>query len=431
MSRFNSKHIANFIRYDKAKVRLLDENIKFEVASPLQVDNDRKEVKTKDLSELVNLYNQRNIIDFSDDLVDFVNNYPSDKYFFLFSGTIAYSAAKFTADCIEESSKYSRAAKIYPIRNFTITGVNKEYNCYFLDQFVDNDLRKIINASKPKQENSKPAKKHEKYDPEARAKLKEQAIQKKYESDCKKIEAEINLYGKVVNKDLKDKKYAEFTAKCLAEFREKQRIEFAYDKDSFVPKIRRTQYKLADSLANENIVGTIELIERVPGANRHNKHKFDSNGVVRKFAYKTKTGFNIIELCVFYCETCGKYFDYIESYKAQLGNANIDIETIAAKHVKPSGEVIHFGQIFDWSKESVLKKFGYSVGYGGPKKHIRQRILSFLISSEIMTLKEVKQYLEMFININGRKSGNEAAKADWENDLKFVNEYRIKNNPYK
>ena len=426
MSRFNAKHIANFIRFDKAKVRLFTNSNKFEVISSSPTKNDKEEIKTKDLSELVSLYHQRNNTDFSDDLIDFVNNYPSNKYFFLFQGTTVYSAAKFTADCIEESSKYSREMKIYPIKNFSVNGVDKEYNCYFLDQFVDNDLRKIINASKPKQEENSPIKKHEKYDPVARAKLREQSKQRKFEADCIKIEAEIRKYGRVVHKELKDPKYAEFTEQCLAKFHEEQRIEFALDKDAYVPKIKRTQYQLADSLAKENIVGSIELIERVPGANRHSKHKFDHNGVIRKFAYKTKTGFNIIELCVFYCETCGKYFDFIESYKAQLRNAHIDIETIAAKHVNPSGEVIHFGQIFDWSKESVLKKFGYSVGYNGLKKHVRQRILSFLISSEIMTVKEVKQYLEMFININGRKSGNEAAKADWEDDLRYINDYRIK-----
>lgn len=428
MSRFNKRYIANFIRISSLNYSLFKANNKFEVNYPIQKENKEKPIKIKDLSELALLYNNDDSSStYTYDLIDFIENYPSNKKFFIFKDAYAYSCAEFTSEFEKNGNMCCRSVIFHPIKEFKIGDVEGDYCCYSLeDQFMDYQLRNIINASKPKQESSGVPEKWKKYSDDERAKLVEQAKQRKFEDDCKKIEAEIRKYGRVVHKDLKDSKYAEFTKQCLEKFHEEQRIEFAYDKDSFVPKIRRTQYKLADSLANENIIGTIELIERVPGANRHNKHKFDANGVVRKFAYKTKTGFNIIELCVFYCETCGKYFDFIESYKAQLRNANIDIETIAAKHVKPSGEVIHFGQIFDWSKESVLKKFGYSVGYNGLNINVRQRILSFLISSEIMTLKEVKQYLEMFININGKKSGNAAAKADWEDDLKFINEYRIK-----
>ena len=48
-----------------------------------------------------------------------------------------------------------------------------------------------------------------------------------------------------------------------------------------------------------------------------------------------------------------------------------------------------------------------------------------------MTIAQIKNYLEFFINNLGKKSNMENAKKDWENDLAYLNELGIKKNKNK
>lgn len=73
------------------------------------------------------------------------------------------------------------------------------------------------------------------------------------------------------------------------------------------------------------------------------------------------------------------------------------------------------------AEASPLKLCGYSVNQNDSYTALqRQYIISSIISRGIMTKGEVIRYLEYFININGKRSGNELALSKWKDDLEFT-----------
>ena len=51
--------------------------------------------------------------------------------------------------------------------------------------------------------------------------------------------------------------------------------------------------------------------------------------------------------------------------------------------------------------------------------------LSKVIEKGILLKSEVVRYLEHFINMNGRRTGNEIALSKWKQDLEFVLQYKM------
>ena len=138
-----------------------------------------------------------------------------------------------------------------------------------------------------------------------------------------------------------------------------------------------------------------------------------------------------IELNVNYCTECNLFFLNYESYKLYrnrygmlLGNLRLEAEGLSL-----------FGDTY-LAEASPLKLCGYSVNQqDGYSKSERQYIISKIIDNGIMPKNDVVKYLEYFINMNGKKIGNEIALHKWMEDLDFVlkyhsehqNKYNIKN----
>ena len=78
------------------------------------------------------------------------------------------------------------------------------------------------------------------------------------------------------------------------------------------------------------------------------------------------------------------------------------------------------------SEYSPLKLNGYSVSQqDGYSRYDRQYILSTVIEKGALLKSEVVRYLEYFINMNGRRTGNEIALSKWKQDLEFVLQYKM------
>lgn len=126
-----------------------------------------------------------------------------------------------------------------------------------------------------------------------------------------------------------------------------------------------------------------------------------------------------IELNVNYCTECNLFFLNYESYKLYrnrygmlLGNLRLEAEGMTL-----------FGDTY-LAEASPLKLCGYSVNQqDGYSKSERQYIISKIIDNEIMQKTDVIKYLEYFINMNGKKTGNEIALHKWMEDLEFVLKY--------
>ena len=73
------------------------------------------------------------------------------------------------------------------------------------------------------------------------------------------------------------------------------------------------------------------------------------------------------------------------------------------------------------AEESVLKKYGYSVGKNSELSNVaRQELLQILIEKKIVSKGYVITCLENNIRINGKKESNYSALQKWKKDLEFV-----------
>lgn len=128
-----------------------------------------------------------------------------------------------------------------------------------------------------------------------------------------------------------------------------------------------------------------------------------------------------IKLNVEYCTQCKKFFmsytvyeSYREKYGMLLGKLRMD-----------SASVTEFADIV-LSECSPLKLCGYSVSQQvGYSTQERQYIISKVIELGVLQKSEVIRYLEYFINMNGRKTGNEVALSKWKQDLEFALKYKL------
>ena len=82
-----------------------------------------------------------------------------------------------------------------------------------------------------------------------------------------------------------------------------------------------------------------------------------------------------------------------------------------------------FSELHD---ESLLHQFGYTVNQADNlSSGERQKILSMVMESRIMTPYEIINLLEFLIRRNGNLPGNLLAKMKWQQDLDYVYDYRI------
>lgn len=125
-----------------------------------------------------------------------------------------------------------------------------------------------------------------------------------------------------------------------------------------------------------------------------------------------------IKLNVEYCEQCNRFYmnyvtyeHYRELYGILLGNFHMYSTTDHNNAFLAS--------------ESPLKLCGYSVNQmDGLSDFDRQYIISQVIDKNILQKREVIRYLEYFINMNGKKRGNELAESKWKTDLEFALSYK-------
>lgn len=174
------------------------------------------------------------------------------------------------------------------------------------------------------------------------------------------------------------------------------------------------------SLSNENILYEIQLIK---GSYNHVSRGHVIKDRLVKIAYLLeKKNINLIELVVHYCNDCNKYFDFEESFKIQLNNYGIKINSLLIQPYDEYNELI-ISESFGLNEHSKLSLLGYSVGQKGKSKMERQRIIHFVIDNNIMTTSQIKKHLSYLIRYNGKKAHMNQAVEDWKEDIDFVNEY--------
>lgn len=144
-----------------------------------------------------------------------------------------------------------------------------------------------------------------------------------------------------------------------------------------------------------------------------NNHKIET---ITAKTYNAKNG-NPIEVNVFYCTRCDRYFINYEALQGYI-----------SKGIFPA---FSYSLIRDISGElneaSQLMLYGYNVREGILSGDERRSILSWIIDSGLMTKAEIIKDLQFKVSYNGSKSGNERAKGKWQDDIQYVSRYVIDN----
>ena len=157
--------------------------------------------------------------------------------------------------------------------------------------------------------------------------------------------------------------------------------------------------------------------------------KKTSNCINRNHSVRAVTGIlkNLngrkVKLNVSYCENCNRFFInhmdydvYCKKYGIMLGNFSL--------------QYMDFGKIDDkkykLAKESPLHFCGYNVNKQiGLTENERHQILSHIMDYNIMKKPEIIEYLHFYINNIGNRANMDLAVSKWEDDLYFVNNYKI------
>ena len=349
---------------------------------------------------------------FADDCFrDFMYQYPSNQPFFVQYQNRAYMAIEFVEPAFKDNSILKRGFVSHEIIEFWIG------KCYLKSTYLLANLSTILSDAQlyTKIKIGKPVSKN---------KTKEKIDKKTDKNNSHKKREAFEICRK--NKDYKHKDKQSNIRYITNNHNDRDECieEKTYDLNkNYIPNKIFTGIKALHLFHYEDIVGKLEIIETVNSLNKHKNHKYDKNGTIKKFIYKKDDYFNIIELHVFYCEKCKVYFDYLESYKNQIDKANIKISDLIVAHHDSIGKPFHFDSHAEWSQESKLKKYGYAVGVSGKSSGEREKLLEFLIKHKIMTVDEIKKYLNQFISYNGKNKLMVNAKNDWIDDLNFLNSY--------
>lgn len=199
------------------------------------------------------------------------------------------------------------------------------------------------------------------------------------------------------------------------------RSDEEYEKKGlYNPYKNNTEYVSLDDLKKIDLVTKIELLpDAIGGHHSHFGHKFDKNGVIRTFAYRKGDSFAIVKLNVFYCESCGKYFDVKTSYAEQLRKHGISIDDMIVKHEGHTSSAKNPNIVL--KDQSKLRLLGYSVGVNGCTTGYRHKIIDFALESGYMTVYEIKNLLDYLITFNGSASNMGNAVKQWKEDLNYLN----------
>ncbi len=176
-------------------------------------------------------------------------------------------------------------------------------------------------------------------------------------------------------------------------------------------------------LEQDDVINEIQLIK---SSNNHvTKHHNIINKTIHIICHNVKNNEYIsYNFAVHYCETCGIYFDFYNSFMNQLFSTNQNIYDFILKCYDENNKILNLytnSNIGDFHKESKLHKLGYTVGENGLNSSNRELLLKNIIKYNIMSAAEIKNQLEWNINFFSKNGNMKQAILCWKNDLSSIN----------
>lgn len=121
-----------------------------------------------------------------------------------------------------------------------------------------------------------------------------------------------------------------------------------------------------------------------------------------------------------FCVECNQYFILESEFEKLCRKGRICSRVITLAEYK---RIMESG-FHSWADKSLLRSYGYTVnGQDNLSDRERQRILSFVVENEIMSVDQVINFIEWLINRNSRKDFH-TARLKWNRDIDFLRNYK-------
>lgn len=250
--------------------------------------------------------------------------------------------------------------------------------------------------------------------------------QKAYVFNDGKIGRRISIIKVFAEKILKDKVLENNASskEVQADSTYKAYSEISFDKKQ---KVKVYKTKRRDPFYYFDAEQALKSIQLIRGNHNHitRKHKIEDRTVSLVLYHRKEKQYSKIDIAVHFCKTCDTYFDFYDSFKCQLEQNRIQMQDLVLNCYDGSGKTIHMNTNA-LNEQSKLKMFGYQVGQNGLSDRRRHELLKRLINGNYLSASEIKQFLEFYINFNGKRKNMVYAKKCWKQDIDYVNQL-IKN----
>lgn len=205
--------------------------------------------------------------------------------------------------------------------------------------------------------------------------------------------------------------------------------ETRYLKDELLFHGYKDQIHLLDNIdndINDVIITTGSVMVRTDHLSCiDNNHTLQYvNGLISVYSNKEKR-FIEVSVPVAYCAYCNRYYITENNYNELKKFGFILCKVIFwsdARNQKNN----------DWSSESILKSFGYSVSkQKGLSAYERRFILNMVIENNIMKEREVVSFIQWLIRQNLNRRNMQDAIAKWNSDIDFLQAGKVVENNLK
>lgn len=202
-----------------------------------------------------------------------------------------------------------------------------------------------------------------------------------------------------------------------------------------IQEMKGTKILKVTHTVNRNIRSINDVVYKfqlVGSSNNHFSVGHNVTNEIIRLAYAEKDGtISKVELVAHYCSKCKKYFEFDESFILQLEEHNLRPERFLTRFedrfLMPVGFSVGLKED-NLHEHSKLNLLGYRVGAKGLSLKARHELLDFVLTTGLMTASEIKNMLQFYIRFNGkRKTDMEEAIFDWKSDIKYVNDWILKN----
>lgn len=130
--------------------------------------------------------------------------------------------------------------------------------------------------------------------------------------------------------------------------------------------------------------------------------------------YVSNIGLQQVQINVYYCEVCQRYYILESTYNSLKSRGNICCRVIDAKKLV-------YNKYSNWATEAIIKQYGYNVNanenLSDYKRHV---ILEFIIQNEIMTKSEVIEHISWLIRSHIDKPKYRDAVEKWSRDYDYL-----------